>query len=191
MFSVIRIVSHYEIRSKVASATKFEVAAILRSLQVGEGSDDSELGPGAATHSARLRGSRLGENQPQRRKRNMSTSSAIKALSVKATVTNHLQAFFDQDIDGVVRDYAADAVLITRDGPMRGVAEIRAFFTQFIGGLPAGFLQSFKLHRQEFLGDVGYIIWDALPWASLGTDTFLVHDGKIVLQTFASYPASW
>lgn len=111
--------------------------------------------------------------------------------SVQKTLTNHLQGFLEGSIDAVLRDYAPDAILITREGPLRGVGEIRAFFTRFIGGLPPGFLQAFKLQRQEFIADVGYIVWEALPWACLGTDSFLVRDGKIVLQTFAAYPESW
>ncbi|HET7540861.1 MAG TPA: nuclear transport factor 2 family protein [Polyangiaceae bacterium] len=114
-----------------------------------------------------------------------------KSNVLEATLTNHLQAFLEASIDGVMRDYAKDAVLITRDGPLRGVSEIRAFFVRFIETLPTGFLQAFKLHRQEFIADVGYIVWDALPWARLGTDSFVVRDGKIVLQTFAAYPPSW
>jgi hypothetical protein len=47
------------------------------------------------------------------------------------------------------------------------------------------------MHRQEFVGDVGYIVWEALPWVSLGTDTFVVRHGKIVMQTFACHPVSW
>jgi ketosteroid isomerase-like protein len=109
----------------------------------------------------------------------------------EAVVTNHLGAFFKASIDGVVQDYAADSVLIVRDGPLRGMQDIRGFFREFIGTLPVGFLEAFKMHRQEFVGDVGYIVWEALPWVSLGTDTFVVRSGKIVMQTFACYPLSW
>jgi hypothetical protein len=34
-------------------------------------------------------------------------------------------------------------------------------------------------------GDLGYITWSAGAALPLGTDTFLVRDGKIVAQTFA------
>ena len=115
-----------------------------------------------------------------------STSSETESI-----VTNHLRAFFQGSIDGVVEDYAADSVFIVRDGPLRGTQNIRRFFAEFIGTLPAGFLAAFKMHRQEFSGEVGYIVWEALPWVRLGTDTFVVQGGKIVKQTFACYPASW
>jgi hypothetical protein len=47
------------------------------------------------------------------------------------------------------------------------------------------------MHRQEFVEELGYIVWEAAPWIRLGTDTFVVQNGKIVLQTFAAYPPSW
>jgi hypothetical protein len=104
-------------------------------------------------------------------------------------VTRHLQAFFRKSIDGVVEDYAADAVFVVPNGPLRGTGDIRGFFTEFIHTLPPGFLEAFKMHRQEFVGEMGYIVWEALPWVELGTDTFVVRNGKIVLQTFACHPA--
>ena len=108
---------------------------------------------------------------------------------VEAVLGNHLQAFFRKSVDGVVEDYAEDSILIVPDGALHGRADIRKFFSAFIGGLPAGFLDSFKIRRQEITGDVGYIVWEAAPWVRLGTDTLLVRDGKIRMQTFAAYPA--
>ncbi len=108
---------------------------------------------------------------------------------VESTITNHLAAFFLKSVEGVVRDYTEESVLIVPHATLRGLSEIRRFFAAFIGGLPAGFLESFKMHRQELVGDVGYIVWEASPWVRLATDTFVVRDGKIMMQTFAAYPA--
>ena len=36
---------------------------------------------------------------------------------------------------------------------------------------------------------LGYIVWEASRWVSLGTDTILVRDGKTRMQTFAAHPA--
>jgi ketosteroid isomerase-like protein len=107
---------------------------------------------------------------------------------VDSTITSHLEAFFQKSVEGVVRDYTEQSVLIVPNATLRGLSEIRRFFADFIGGLPAGFLESFKLHRKELAGDVGYIVWEASPWVSLATDTFVVRDGKIMMQTFAAYP---
>lgn len=108
--------------------------------------------------------------------------------TTQATIENHLHAFFQQNIDGVLADYAEDAVMLIPEGPLHGRAEIRNFFTNFMDTLPSGFLEAFKMRRQEFVGELGYIIWDARPWVQFATDTFVVRDGKIALQTFAPHP---
>jgi ketosteroid isomerase-like protein len=114
-----------------------------------------------------------------------------KTKATQTTVDNHLRAFFRRSIDGVLEDYADDAVLVIPTGPLYGVAAIRGFFTAFIETMPAGFLDAFKMRRQDFVGELGYILWDAEPWVHFATDTFVVREGKIVEQTFAAYPASW
>jgi predicted SnoaL-like aldol condensation-catalyzing enzyme len=48
---------------------------------------------------------------------------------------------------------------------------------------------SFKMLRQEVDGDTAYIVWRAETADNryeLGTDTFIVQNGKIVTQTFAA-----
>jgi hypothetical protein len=107
----------------------------------------------------------------------------------EVTLENHLHAFFNKDIDGVVADYAEDSVLLLQAGPLRGIAEIRNFFAHFIATLPAGFWDAFRMQKQDFVGEMGYIVWDAAPWVQFATDTFVVREGKIRFQTFAAYPA--
>jgi len=111
--------------------------------------------------------------------------------STEATVTHHLEAFFRKDLDGVVEDYADEAVFIAPGGPLLGRAAIRKFFTAFIETMPAGFLEAFAMREQRFAGELGYIVWDVAPWVRFATDTFVVRDGKIVLQTFAADPPTW
>lgn len=43
------------------------------------------------------------------------------------------------------------------------------------------------MRTQEAHGEVGYIVWSIGELIPLGTDTFLVKDGKIVQQTYAAY----
>ena len=62
---------------------------------------------------------------------------------------------------------------------------------QFFGTLFEEFEKpgmSFDLQQQEVDGDTAYIVWTAETADShfeIGTDTFIVRDGKIVMQTFA------
>jgi hypothetical protein len=110
------------------------------------------------------------------------------STSTQAVLEHHLQAF-GEGIDAIMLDYTANSVVITPDATYRGLAEVRSFFTSLVEGLPEGFWDAFTMKRQEIVGEVAYILWEAKPWFLLGTDTFVVREGKIVLQTFAAYAA--
>jgi ketosteroid isomerase-like protein len=111
------------------------------------------------------------------------------ARTVLETLQHHLEALVAQDIDAIVSDYTDESVLITPDVTIRGTSELRDFFTDALKAMP-GFVDAIALNRQEIEGDVAYIVWTAPGFMTLGTDTFLVRDGKIVVQTFAAQPVS-
>jgi ketosteroid isomerase-like protein len=107
--------------------------------------------------------------------------------STKEVVDRHLEFFGKRDLKGILSDYASGAVLFTQDGPLRGADAIRPFFQAMIAefGKPHS---TFSM-KQEFVeGDYAYILWTAETADNvyeLGTDTFVVRDGKIVAQSFA------
>ena len=105
--------------------------------------------------------------------------------STEAVLNHHLQAF-GEGIDSIMADYTEDSVVIAPEGTYRGLEELRAFFTSLVEGLPEGSWEAFKLCRKEVVGEIAYIHWEALPWILLGTDTFVVRDGKIAVQTYAA-----
>jgi ketosteroid isomerase-like protein len=107
--------------------------------------------------------------------------------STQAVVSHHLERFLARDMQGVVADYARDAVMIVPTGVLRGVQEITPLFEALIAEFSkAG--ATFDLQQQVIEGDVAYIRWLAETpdnTYELGTDTFLVLHGKIAVQTFA------
>ncbi len=107
-----------------------------------------------------------------------------------AAIARHLDAFRRLDLEGILADYAEDAVLLLPDGPRRGRGEIRAFLGVFLDTLPPGFLEAFRVRRLESTGPVGYLVWEARPWVEVGMDTFVVEGDRIRTQTFASAPAA-
>ncbi len=111
------------------------------------------------------------------------------ARTVLETLQHHLKALGAQDIDAIVSDYTDESVLITPDTTVRGTSELRDFFTSALKAMP-GFVDALALSRQEIEGDIAYIVWTAPGFMTLGTDTFLVRDGKIVVQTFTGQPVS-
>lgn len=48
-------------------------------------------------------------------------------------------------------------------------------------------LALFELDKQEVNGELAYIVWHAGSVIPLGTDTFIVQNGKIKYQTLAVY----
>ena len=109
---------------------------------------------------------------------------ALRPMSTEAVLQNHLRAA-KMGVEAVMQDYTDESVLITQDGTYRGLAEIRGFFTALFGALPRGFFDALELKRQEISGEVAYILWERKPQIARATDTFVVRNGKILVQTFA------
>ncbi|HEX6850948.1 MAG TPA: nuclear transport factor 2 family protein [Candidatus Polarisedimenticolaceae bacterium] len=107
--------------------------------------------------------------------------------SPKEVLDRHLQCFGEGDLEGVLADYAPEAVFFTPDGPLRGPEAIRPFFASLIAefGRP---VSSFRLTRQSFEGDYAYIVWTgetADNVYELASDMFVVRNDRIVAQSFA------
>ena len=102
------------------------------------------------------------------------------------TLNHHLQAF-SVGLDEILSDYTDDSVLYTPDGPVRGLAAIRAFFEAFGPQMPEGWLDNFEMLRMDVDGEYAYIVWKVGDDIPLGTDTFVIRDGKIMVQTFAAH----
>ncbi|MBI1396586.1 MAG: nuclear transport factor 2 family protein [Betaproteobacteria bacterium] len=103
-------------------------------------------------------------------------------------MNHHLEAFMtNQGVDAIVSDYDEHAVFHAPDRVYRGVDEIRCFFQTFLDNLPQRALEIFRLQRQEAHDDVGYIVWTIGEMVPLGTDTFVIKDGRIVQQTYAAH----
>ena len=115
---------------------------------------------------------------------------STQATQTERVIQQHLRAFLEgQGVDAIVSDYHEDAVFLTPDAVYRGKPAIREFFLSFLANLPAGARDDFELRRVEVNDDLGYIVWDVNGAVSLGTDTFIVRDGKIAQQTFAMQPS--
>lgn len=100
---------------------------------------------------------------------------------------HHLDCFGAGDLDGLMSDYTDDSVLFTPEGPLKGRDQIRGVFA----GMFEEFSKpgaSFEMGTQSVQGDAAYIVWSAQTADNdyeLGTDTFVMRDGKIAVQSFA------
>src|SRR5262245_59281393 len=109
-----------------------------------------------------------------------------KMAATREVLDHHWKCFSEGDLNGILSDYAPGAVLFTSDGPLRGADAIRPLFQAMIAefGKPGAV---FSMKRQFVEGDYAYILWTAETADNvyeLGTDTFVVRDGKIVAQSF-------
>ena len=88
----------------------------------------------------------------------------------------------------VMSDYSDTSVIVTQGGELRGKEAIQGLFA----ALFAEFAKpgaNFNLQKLVVEGEIGYIVWDAETADNvyeLGTDTFLIRDGKIEIQTLAA-----
>ena len=108
------------------------------------------------------------------------------ASITEKVLDHHLKAFGDGDIVEILADYTEESVLLTANGPVKGQAALRpvfeAFFAEF--AKPGA---SFEMKQRLIEGEVAYIVWVAETADNvyeLATDTFLVRDGKIAVQSF-------
>lgn len=110
------------------------------------------------------------------------------AASTQEVLDHHLQAFGAGDLDGILEDFTDGSVIITPDGVRRSRQERSDFFsTLFAEFAKPG--MSFSMDQQVVDGEIAYITWSAETADNtyeLGTDTFLIRNGKIVTQTFAA-----
>lgn len=105
----------------------------------------------------------------------------------ESVLEHHLASFGAGDLDGILSDYAPDAVLFTPDGPLRGHAGIKPLFETLLAEFarPGA---AFTMKRQFVEGNYAYIVWTAETADNvyeLATDTFVVREGKIAVQSFA------
>ncbi len=96
---------------------------------------------------------------------------------------HHGEVLMAEDLDGIVSDYADDAVFITPEGVLHGKDGVREGFVKLLGDLPGA---SWKLPTMIFEDDVLLLEWQATSEkvkAEDGIDTFVFRDGLIRVQT--------
>jgi ketosteroid isomerase-like protein len=96
---------------------------------------------------------------------------------------HHAEVLIGGDLDGIVADYAEDAVFISPSGVLRGKDGIRQAFAKLLADVPKA---EWQVPTQVFEGDVLFIEWSAKAantFVEDGIDTFVFRDGEIVVQT--------
>jgi ketosteroid isomerase-like protein len=108
--------------------------------------------------------------------------------STNDVLDHRLKCFGEGDLEGVLADYSADAVLFLPTGPIKGADAIKPVFQHILSEFAKPGTQ-FALHQRCVEGDYAYIRWNAETSENIydaGTDTFVVRNGKIVAHSFSA-----
>jgi ketosteroid isomerase-like protein len=108
---------------------------------------------------------------------------ATSARTPQQVFDHHAEVLIAGDLEGIVSDYADDAVLITPAGALRGKDGVRQGFNKLLSDLPSA---EWQVPTAIFEGDVLFIEWNAKSektQALDGIDTFVFRDGLIRVQT--------
>ena len=110
-------------------------------------------------------------------------------MDTRAVLDHHLAAFAAGDADEILKDYTGESVMLTPEARFKGRPALRAMFSELFAGLFKPGSYEFGMDSMRVEGDVAYIVWHARCASAtipLGTDTYIVRDGKIVAQTFTA-----
>ncbi len=102
-------------------------------------------------------------------------------MSTESVIEHHLQALADGDLEQTMLDYADDCVFIGSGGVIQGKAGVREVFQGALANGPF----AVNVKAQHCHGTSGFITWEVPGVISLGTDTFVVENDLIVMQTNA------
>lgn len=108
------------------------------------------------------------------------------AQSTQDVWQHHIAAWDARDVDEIVSGYGEESILIINSKVFKGPEEIRSVFTRLFQIFDLG---SNKIDPPVLDGRTVYITWHFTPKADaefFGTDTFVIEDGKIRIQTIAS-----
>ena len=96
---------------------------------------------------------------------------------------HHTQTIGAGDLDGLLADYAEDALVVTPQGAVRGKPAIREAFIGMVGQLPDA---TFDMYNQVYADDVLLLEWSASgPTGRItdGIDTFVFRGDEIRVHT--------
>ncbi len=115
----------------------------------------------------------------------MSTQTAVS--TTEAVLAHHLKAIGENNLDDLLSDYSADAVVFAPNGVFKGTEQLRGFFSEALKMLSPEVMATLKIERQAIEGEFAFLFWSAAPTIVMAQDTFCVRDGKIVMQSFAAH----
>lgn len=110
--------------------------------------------------------------------------AALEARSTREVFEDHLQLRLEDNLEeDLRRNYAEDVVLLTVNSNATGHDALRMSASRLAEQLPEA---EFEFTAKQVNGPYALLIWSATSPhfnAVEGADSFVIHDGKIVLHT--------
>ena len=108
-------------------------------------------------------------------------------VTTQSTLQHHLESLGNNDLSELMDDFTEDSEVWTPEGTIVGLKAISSFFSYAFTLFPKG---STRLDVKKMIvkGNRAYILWDAdspVVNIPIGTDSFIIEDGKILWQTTA------
>ena len=105
----------------------------------------------------------------------------------KKVLEHHLTAVGENNLSAILDDYSEESIVVTPDSTYIGLKQIKSLFAGMLPAFPTEGTV-LEIDRTVIENELAYIVWHAktpIVEVPLGTDTFIIEDGKIKLQTFA------
>nr|WP_315158323.1 nuclear transport factor 2 family protein [uncultured Flavobacterium sp.] len=100
---------------------------------------------------------------------------------------HHLTAFGENNLDEILLDYSEESLILTDQGKIQGLNNIRQLFEAMFILIPSG--ATFEIKSLTISDCVAQIIWSSQSSTAeipFGSDTFLIEDEKIKVHTIAT-----
>ena len=112
--------------------------------------------------------------------------SETKTQATQVVWQHYIQSWESPDLDAIVSDYSSDSVLIVNGRIYVGTAQIREVFKCLFQIFDQG---ANRIDPAVVRDRIVYITWHFTPkreFEFFGTDTFVIENGVISVQTIAS-----
>ncbi len=109
-----------------------------------------------------------------------------KFPTVEEVWQHHIESWVKRDLDAITADYDKDSFMIINNVIYKGPKQIKKVFATLFKTFDDG---KNRIDPVIIKGRVIYIVWYFTPKGDkeyFGTDTFIVENGKIKVQTIAS-----
>lgn len=107
---------------------------------------------------------------------------------IQTVLDHHFSAFLEADVNEILKDFTEESEVLTPDGVFKGLNAIHSFFEEVIRIIPKG--SALQLKRMEVRDEIAYLTWSCestVATIPMGTDTFIVNNGKIIYHTLAAH----